>query len=293
MLKKADFEGWTDWQTWYVNLLIGNSRSTHDAAMLGVRHAMASGASRGLPKQGIVNLCARKFAERFRGIRDQAKREYEENALEARTESGEFEARQIEGKKPPSTGSRAGDVLAEAMDLIHSDMGGQSGWLEPWTEPNWAEIAENWLDETETQDRAVREEKREAPRGEGMPVENSFDKRFMKEMGIKASTGLTYLSVLADFGGPRPASGGPEKCGCEEGACVLRHAAGECPHPAAVLVEALGIESRLCQECADTKRKGAPGEVKILGTIGPDEGGAAGSAPGGRLVKLTPEEEHA
>ena len=178
----AKFEGWTNWQTWYLHVLIGNERKSNDTAHRIVRQAL----DRGLKDETAQQAVARLFSKYFNGLRNQAKAEFEENAKDALKEEGEFQARQIEGRKPPpSEHGHAGDVLNEAVDLIRSDMG--SGPIRQWKEPNWLEMATWGVEEEKLQRRSAEAAARKKVKP-GEPTELPDDvKNGLKEMGIKGS----------------------------------------------------------------------------------------------------------
>ena len=191
-------EGWSDWPTWHTNLLISNDSKSYQTAWDMAKNAVRERA------MGRFNLdkVAAFFSQIFRRQRNETKKFYEQNAADALEEQGEFEARQIEGKKPPpSEFGRAGDILNEAMDLMRADMGGRSGWLDPWTEPNWKEIAESWIDEVTLQQKAEEAAyQQEHPEKTPEVAENDFDKQFMKDMKIQGSKVGGKMPVINKIG---------------------------------------------------------------------------------------------
>ena len=145
MRKRAEVEGWTDWQTMVVYSYISNDQRDHKKAQTMALQALQQ---RG---KGNFNLdtLANQFAQTFRKYRNQVKQQWDEEDAEALQERGEFEARQIEGKTPEPTGNRAADIFAEIIDLMKADPGMSGGGPREWVEPNWKEIASFYMDEAE------------------------------------------------------------------------------------------------------------------------------------------------
>ena len=186
------YEGWTNQQTWNVHVMMGNDRKPNDLMHKIVRGALdgtlykTPGAARVHSDEAIYQAVAKLFAKYFRPIRDNAKKEFDENLRDTIAERGEFEARQIEGKNPPpSEHGPQGDILNQAMDLIRGDMG--SGPLPEWEEPNWLEIAK-WEVEEEKLQRSSAEAAKRKKVHPGEDVELPDDmKEGLREMGIKGS----------------------------------------------------------------------------------------------------------
>jgi hypothetical protein len=253
------YEGWTDWQTWYVHVMIGNERRPNDLMHLIVREALKSGR----PDEQVYGTVARMFAKHFRRIRDMAKAEFDEGLQDTIAERGEFEARQIEGKAPPpSEYGEAGDILNQAMDLIRSDMG--SGPLPEWQEPNWLEMAEWEVEEEKTQRRSAEAAARMRQRP-GEDVELPED---MKE-------GLRAMGIEAALEG---------QCDCESLFCEEAgdHRAGRCPRPPQSYVRAFGMKTRLCGQCIERWRQTAGMDMRVLGS---KEASMVGSNTVGYTIK--------
>ena len=199
------YEGWTDWQTSYVHLMMGNDRKYNDLRHRIVRGALdrtlynAPGGQRPTSDEAIYQAVAKLFAKYFRSVRDMAKKEFDEELQDTINERGEFEARQIEGKKPePSEHGRTGDILNEAMDLIRSDMG--SGPLPEWREPNWLEMAEWEVEEEKLQRRSAEAAERLTRQPGEEPELPSDMVEGLGRMGIKGSKEQTMKKNLKDAG---------------------------------------------------------------------------------------------
>ena len=247
------YEGWTDRQTWYVYIMMGNERKYNDLTHKIVRGALdrtlykAPGSDRPISDEAIYQTVAKLFAKYFRPIRNLAMKEFDEKLQDTLTERGEFEARQIEGKKPPpSEHGHIGDVLNEAMDLIRSDMG--SGPLPVWKEPNWLELAE-WEVEEEKLQRRSAEAAERMTRKPGEDVELPPDMvEGLKEMNIKAAL--------------------EGQCDCESLFCEEAgdHRAGRCPRPSEHLARAFGLKAKLCGQCTERWRQTAGTDMRIVGS---------------------------
>ena len=249
------YEGWTDWQTWYVHVMIGNERRPNDLMHRIVRGALdrtlykTPGAVGDYSDEAIYKAVAKLFAKHFRYIRDMAKAEFDEGLQDTVAERGESEARQIEGKSPPpSEYGRAGDIMNEAMDLIRSDMG--SGPLPEWQEPNWLEMAEWEVEEEKTQRRSAEA----AARMRQKPGEDVELPEDMKE-------GLRAMGIEAALEG---------QCDCESIFCEEAgdHRAGRCPRPPQSRVRAFGMRARLCGQCIERWKQTAGMDMKVLGQGG-------------------------
>jgi len=135
--KTADYEGWTDWQTYLLALYIDQERDTNKIRRDLGKHALETGE----PAEQL----AEKFKKFMQKPYRQVKREYEENAQETRDDRGAHERRQLTGEPLPSTGDKNTDIVNNLWDFRHEV--GMAYEERPWSEPNWAEIAQNAIDE--------------------------------------------------------------------------------------------------------------------------------------------------
>ena len=165
--KTAGYEGWTDWQTWYLHILIDQEPKSqermHELAELAVKAGWDPGK--------LAETYERVFQRYYRQVR----REYEGNAADARAERGAYERRQLEGTEPPPSGDKYKDMADRLFEPFY-DMGGTSGWEEPFAEPNWREIAEYEMGEARNQT------------GGGILATDEDDKDLAKSMGISLAS---------------------------------------------------------------------------------------------------------
>jgi hypothetical protein len=206
------YEGWEGgWQTWYTNLFIEQTPSSYHLVRTLGDIALRKQQKTGEPQ---VKKLAVELARLFQRHRNRVKKEWDEAEADALQSRGDFEARQIEGKKPPTTGDRNMDIVNEAMDLIQADMGSPSP--QTWSEPDWIEIAANWIDIARQDQEAEQEEEGIVPGQEqGLPPDINEG---LKAMGIKGSKeasmavatkveftlkGKRFVSSLASAGAAR------------------------------------------------------------------------------------------
>jgi hypothetical protein len=174
------YQGWENWQTWYTEELMTQSRSSYNLIWTLVNIALRTQKRTG---ESQVALLAKKFARLFKHYRDRVKKQWDEDEADALQARGDFEIRQIEGKKPEPTGDFAQDWVNETWDILRGDMGMPGP--RTWTEPNWTEIATYWLDEAQTNLEAEQEAKGIVPGEEqGLPPDIT---QGLKAMGIKGS----------------------------------------------------------------------------------------------------------
>ena len=191
------YENYKDWQTFSVDQLIFNTEALSRQARSMARNALR----RRRRGKFDLEIFAHWFSRIFKKQRDETKAEYDENTRDAKDERGAYERQQLEGTPPPSTGNKAQDVANQLWNLGY-DAGMVSGWEEPWTEPDWKEIALNWLDKEENEE-AAQAAAEGKPEKEviGMPEGTDLDKQFMKEVGIRGSSArdisATYMEVIA------------------------------------------------------------------------------------------------
>jgi hypothetical protein len=135
--KTADYDGWTDKQTHDLNLYIDQERDTNKIRVDLGKAALEQGWS------------AEELAERLKKFMQKpyrmVKREFEEAAQETRDDRGAHERRQLTGEPLPSTGRHNEDIINQLWDFRHEV--GMAGEEQPWTEPNWVEIAQFAIDE--------------------------------------------------------------------------------------------------------------------------------------------------
>jgi hypothetical protein len=184
------YDNYRDWQTFEVHILMGNERKSYELKRKIVQQALAMGKSDDVTYQ----IVAKEFAKQFRKLRDQVKVEFDESLNDTITERGEFEARQIEGKKPtPSEFGHNGDVLNEVMDMIRSDMG--SGLLPRWEEPDWLELAECEVEQEKLERssaKAVMQMKQQPGEDVELPPDMTEG---LKAMGIRGSKETVMTKV--------------------------------------------------------------------------------------------------
>jgi hypothetical protein len=177
--KKADedggYEGWTNWSTWHVALLIDNTESVYNTK----RNLAANALKKGI---GIKQL-AGQFSRLFRKQAEETAQFHEDNAQNARDDRGEFERKELEGYQPQTKE----EGFKHRVDNLFYGIGDvQNSWEQPMGEVNWEEIAES----------AVESEKEELKAaGKPIPEPKSKDKldlteedqKLMQEMGIKGA----------------------------------------------------------------------------------------------------------
>ena len=179
-MRVPDFNGWENWQTWYTEELITQTRSSYKLIWTLSNIALRKQKKTGEPQ---VARLASEFARLFKRYRNQVKKEWDEAEADALQERGDFEARQIEGKKPEPTGDVAKDWVENVWDILKADMGTPAP--RTWTEPNWTEIATYWLDEAQTNLESEQEAEGIVPGEEqGLPQDITEG---LKAMGIKGS----------------------------------------------------------------------------------------------------------
>lgn len=168
--KTADYEGWSNWETWHVALLIDNEQQSHTTKTNLTRNAI----KKGLGAEHLAKQFSRFFAPQEKATREF----YEDNAANAREERGTYERQQLEGTKPEPTGDRAKDLAHELFGATFYGMGGVSSWEQPYEPPNWLEIAEHALDNEGYEMRAENPEKMNL---------TPADKEMLKGMNITTS----------------------------------------------------------------------------------------------------------
>jgi len=132
--KKADYEGWTNWETWNVALLIDNEERTSDLARQMAKNALTR------RNRGQLNLdeLAKQYARAFSRQERQVKKYHEDMAADARDERGQYESQQLQGK-PELTQEEVAAMSSEdrvkhvgdSLQGIFFDMGGTSDWEKP------------------------------------------------------------------------------------------------------------------------------------------------------------------
>jgi len=199
--KKADYEGWTNWETWNVALLIDNEERTSDLARQMAKNALTR------RNRGQLNLdeLAKQYARAFSRQERQVKKYHEDMAADARDERGQYESQQLQGK-PELTQEEVAAMSSEdrvkhvgdSLQGIFFDMGGTSDWEKPMEPVNWKEIATKFLDDEQTESEYQQEKSGETP--EVDPFSDA-DKAELKAMGVTGSkkamiTSDTQLETL-------------------------------------------------------------------------------------------------
>lgn len=199
--KKADYEGWTNWETWNVALLIDNEERSNSLARQMAKSALEK------RNRGQLNLdeLTKQYARAFVGQERQVKKYHEDMAADARDERGKYEAKQLEGK-PGLTKEEIAALpseervkyISEQLGGIFYDMGGASDWEKPMQEVNWKEIAVHFLDNEQNESDYQAEHNGETP--EVNPLSDA-DMAELKAMGITGSkramiTSDTQLETL-------------------------------------------------------------------------------------------------
>ncbi|MGA7630279.1 MAG: hypothetical protein WCB11_05900 [Terriglobales bacterium] len=168
------YEGWTNWETWNVALLIDNSESTVNAKRRLALNALQKGI-------GIDQLTDQ-FRRMLRKQEDEVRQYHEDNAADARDERGAYERQELEGTKPESTGDAHKDAIRDAVNGLMKpwcDMGGTSDWEEPMEEVNWRAIAWKAAEEEEHWQKTNGKELEKK-----LPGYTGYDKDMLKNFGI-------------------------------------------------------------------------------------------------------------
>lgn len=171
--KTADYEGWTNWSTWHVNLLIDNTEASYSTKRRLVQNALRKGIT--------LDQLASQFSRMFHKQYKETKEFHDNNALDAKDERSRIESKRLETLygEPQSSGNQIQDIVDGLMGVGY-EMGMKNGWEEPFEEVNWREIAEHAL-ENEREEGSVPEEKQKAPEF------SKEDKDYLAEMKIKGS----------------------------------------------------------------------------------------------------------
>jgi len=191
--KKAEYEGWSNWETWNVNLLIDNEERTSNLARQMANVALEK------RNRGQLNLdeLAKQYARSFAFQERQVKKYHADQAADARDERGKYEAQQLQGK-PGLTKEEVAALpseervkhIGDSLQGIFFDMGGSSDWEKPMEPVNWKEIATHYLD-IEAREQGY-QSKNEEPE---MDPFTEQDKAEMKAMGI---TGRKRAMITSD-----------------------------------------------------------------------------------------------
>jgi len=191
LCKKADYNGWSNWLTWHVALLIDNTEASYNTKINLTRNAL----KKGMTPAELGNQFARFFKKQEKETRDFAAA----NAEDARSERGQYEREQLEGGAPKPTQEQLQSMSREQKVKYYGDqfkglfydIGGTSSWEEELGDLDWEEIATSAMDEERLQN------------PDAYPQTSKADDKMLKDMGIK-------MNSLKTAAKPMPAKGSPE-----------------------------------------------------------------------------------
>lgn len=173
------YEGWSNWETWHVALLINNTESTYNTKRRLCQNALKK------------NMGAKQFAEQlsrmFKSQADETQQLHDQNGDNSRDARGAFERKQLDGWQP----ANEEEGLRHKVDELFYSVGDKSDWEKPFGQINWEEIAENFLESERDELKATGKAVPEAPKKESKDLSKleltDEDQAFMKDMKIQGS----------------------------------------------------------------------------------------------------------